>query len=125
MTSAAVTTVRPTIAVASKKQSDSPKATKKSAKKRTAKKAAKGKSLKERLQERGRKQDAMLIHPLVKENPCGEGTFCWAQVQAALTSKTVKEAKAKLATMKENPTKDRAMEVGWMMKKGYIELREA
>ena len=67
----------------------------------------------------------MLIHPLVKENPCGEGTFCWAQVQSALTSKTVAEAKAKLATMKENPTKDRAMEIGWMVRQKYIKLQEA
>lgn len=89
------------------------------------KSAAKGKSLKERLQERGRKQDAMLIQPLIKENPCGEGTFCWAQVQAALTSKNVADAKKILAADPKNPTRDRAMEVGWMIRQKYIKLVEA
>ena len=52
-------------------------------------------------------------------NPCKPGTFCYAQVHAALTSKTVAEARRKLAS-DGNPTKGRAMELGWLTKKEFI-----
>ena len=67
---------------------------------------------------------AQRITPLIKptENPCGEGTFCRAQVQAALTSKTVAEAQEKLATMKANPTPKRSLELGWLVKKQFISV---
>ena len=120
MMSAAVTTVRPTIANPENKK------TKKSAvKPKTAKKAVGKKNLKAELEARGRKQDAMQIVPLIKDNPCGEGTFCWAQVQAVLTSKTVAEAKQRLTADPKNPTRNRKMEVGWMVRSGYIKLQEA
>lgn len=64
------------------------------------------------------------IKALVKFKDLGlrEGTFCYAQVQAALSSKTVSEAQAKLDTDKANPTPGRKLEVSWQVKKGYISV---
>lgn len=44
---------------------------------------------------------------------------------AALKSKTVDDAKKMLAADPKNPTRDRAMEVGWMVRQKYIKLQEA
>jgi hypothetical protein len=131
MTSVEPKTVRPAIAVASKKQADSSKKAVKKSAKATKKAELKGKKsaaeLKAAREERERKLDALLIQPLIKPstNPCKPGTFCFAQVAAALTSKTVVEAKQKLAANKENPTPERHIEIAWMVKKGYIKTVEA
>jgi hypothetical protein len=51
-----------------------------------------------------------------------EGTFCYAQVHAAVSSKTVAEAQAKLDADKGNPSKGRKLEIAWMTKKGFIKV---
>ena len=50
------------------------------------------------------------------------GTFCHAQVQAALSSKTVSEAQAKLDADKNNPSQGRKIEIAWMVKKEFISV---
>lgn len=57
-----------------------------------------------------------------KDIKSAEGTFCHAQIVACLQSKTVGEARKKLAAMKENPTKQRGLEAAWVAKSGYIRL---
>lgn len=68
--------------------------------------------------------DDRAIKPLVKpaDNPCKPGTFCWAQVHAALNSKTVAEARKKLAADKRNPTPKRCIEIAWMVGKKFIKV---
>ena len=64
------------------------------------------------------------IKSLVKFKDLGmrEGTFCHAQVQAALSSKTVSEAQAKLDADKDNPSQGRKIEIAWMVKKEFISV---
>jgi hypothetical protein len=85
-----------------------------------AKKRGKLAKTPEQVAAHGAQRLVALIKPT--ENPCGEGTFCRAQVQAALTSKTVAEAQEKLATMKTNPTPKRALELGWLLKKQFVKI---
>jgi hypothetical protein len=67
----------------------------------------------------GRSLDDVAIRPLVKQNPCREGSFCYAQVDAALTSKSVAEAQKKLDKSGLNPN-GRRIEIAWLVSKGYI-----
>ena len=69
-------------------------------------------------------EDTRTITPLLKPtaNPCKAGTFCYSQVHSVLTSKTVAEARRKLASDPRNPTKGRALELGWLLKKKYIKV---
>ncbi len=115
---ASVETVRPTIAVASKKQNDSPS---KKAKPVVAKKAVKKSKAPK---QSGRVSDDTKIVALKKSSDikAAEGTFCYAQIVACLTSKTVGEAKAKLAKDPKNPTRDRRLEVAWVRDQGYIRV---
>lgn len=129
----AVTTARPVVPNEENNKTD--RKAKKDVAKRNAKASAKTAPKPKRSQaekqaereERERKLDALLIVPLIKPsaNPCKPGTFCFAEVAAALASKTVAEAKAKLAGDKHNPTPERHIEIAWMTKKGYIKTREA
>lgn len=50
-----------------------------------------------------------------------EGTFCYAQTEAALKSKTVSEAQAKLDASGLNPNK-RRIEIAWLTKQKYIKI---
>jgi hypothetical protein len=71
--------------------------------------------------------NAQRITPLKKVTDIHshEGTFCYAEILAALTSKTVGEAKEKLAVDKHNPTPERGLELAWIQKRGYIKVVEA
>jgi hypothetical protein len=62
------------------------------------------------------------IKALKKKNELREGTFCFAQVNAALSSKTVSEAQAKLDKDKKNPKPGRRIEIAWLAKQGYIKV---
>ena len=69
-------------------------------------------------------EDTRTITPLLKPtaNPCKPSTFCFCQVHSVLTSKTVAEARRKLAADPRNPTKNRALELGWLVKKKFIKV---
>ena len=69
-------------------------------------------------------EDTRQITPLIKAtaNPCKVGSFCFAQVLAAVSSKTVAEARRKLASDGRNPTKSRALELGWLVKKKFVKV---
>jgi chemotaxis protein histidine kinase CheA len=56
-----------------------------------------------------------------KANECREGSFCFAQVKALQSSKTVSEAQTKLDKSGSN-TSERRIEVAWAVKMGYIKL---
>ena len=67
----------------------------------------------------GRSTDDIQIRALTKQNPCREGSFCYAQVAAAITSKSVGEAQEKLDNSGSNPS-GRRIEVAWLVSKGII-----
>jgi hypothetical protein len=69
-------------------------------------------------------EDTRTITPLIKatSNPCKPASFCYAQVHAVLTSKTLAEARRKLAADPRNPTKTRSLELGWLVKKKFIKV---
>jgi hypothetical protein len=118
--------------VSKSKKFEAPKATKKSAKsaveetpvKAAKGKAAKGKAEKTTAERVPRTTEDRKIKSLVKfkDLTMREGTFCHAQVQAALSSKTVSEAQAKLDADEANPSSGRKIEIAWLAKKGYIEV---
>jgi hypothetical protein len=113
--------------VSKSKKFEAPKATKKSAKpavEETPAKAAKGKAEKTVTERAPRATEDRKIKPLVKakEVEMREGTFCFAQVHAAISSKSVAEAQAKLDADEANPSSGRKIEIAWLVKKGYIEV---
>lgn len=68
--------------------------------------------------------DNYTIKVLAKKNELREGTFCHAQLEAAMKSKTVAEAQKKLDASGNNPNK-RRIEIAWLVKKGFIQVKEA
>ncbi len=72
-----------------------------------------------------RSTSTSIIRPLIKKNPLKPGSFCFAQVQAVLTSKTVAEAQRKLAADKKNPSRKRQLETAWLRRMNFIALKSA
>lgn len=75
---------------------------------------------------RTRSLDNKVIVFKAKENPCREGTFCHAQVEAArrANGKTVADAQKYLDATKLNPN-GRRIEVAWLQKQGLITVKKA
>lgn len=77
----------------------------------------------------GGRLDKKTVHITSKiknENPLREGTFCHAQVEAVRKAdgKTVEVAQQKLDASGSNPNK-RRIEIAWLVKNGFITVKEA
>jgi hypothetical protein len=73
----------------------------------------------------GRSLDKHVIQFKAKENPCREGTFCHAQIEAVrkANGKTVADAQRILDASKLNPSK-RRIEIAWLKGLGLIALKK-
>lgn len=112
-----VETVRPIIAVESKKQADSPKkASKPKAKADKKPKAKKASGSGSRVND----ETKLVALKKVSEIEFADGSFCYAQAQAVITSRTIGEAKEKLKADKNNPTRDRRIEIRFLVSRGYV-----
>jgi hypothetical protein len=132
MNSAAVKTVRPEGSSPTTATAAEPKPAKKAAKKarvnsKPAAPAAKKRGKQPKTAEQIAATDAQRITPMKKVSQIhsAPGTFCYAQIHACLTSKTVGAAKENLRTRKDNPTPKRSLELAWVGKKGYIKVAQA
>jgi hypothetical protein len=119
-----VVTESPAAPVAAAPKKATPPTSKHKAAPKPAKKAAAPKAAKAKKAAPEAAEDTRTITPLLKPtaNPCKAASFCYAQVHAALTSKTVAEARRKLAADPRNPTKGRALELGWLVKKKFVKV---
>lgn len=96
------------------------------AKKTAAKKAAPAKKAAAKAERAPRATADRKIKALIKAKDvtAKEGSFCYAEIMAAIGSKTVSEAQAKLTADKKNPNPERRIEIAWMVKKGFISVSE-
>lgn len=111
---------------ATKKSATTTTATTKAAKAAPAKKSAAKKAAPAKAERAPRVTADRKIKALIKAKDvtAKAGSFCYAEIMAAISSKTVSEAQAKLSADKSNPNPERRIEIAWMTKKGFISVSE-